>query len=413
MARERPDIKHLAGQELTVIAWIWARTVKSPNPAFSHVDVPLASTFVLSKKEGKESYVHPIVEGDSYRFTVKLGTPPDSAEDGTKAPGRGANFRCIVSDTVVDGDYIKAEGVAGRMGAKLLAVVAEGTRNRIYLSPTPEAEALARSEQPKWRPVGDVPARLTGGTCVPYGLKEWGDLFTTRQLVTLTLFSDLISEARKRIYRDDLAGEVSDDSLGLEAGGAGPKAYAEAVSVYLAFIIDKLAEALSSICTWSAAPKNELVVSTFRRQALPMTWDFAEANPFATSSGSLEKVSEAVARVVDMALTGYSSATVQQADAQTQEISTGKRVSTDPPYYDNIGYADLSDFFYVWLRSSLRPVFPALFSTIAVPKAEELVATAHRHGSREKAETFFLTGMTQAMSRLSRLAHPEGPITIY
>ena len=413
MARERPDIKHLVGQELTVIAWIWARTVKSPNPAFSHVDVPLASTFVLSKKEGKESYVHPIVEGDSYRFTVKLGTPPDSAEDGTKAPGRGANFRCIVSDTVVDGDYIKAEGVAGRMGAKLLAVVAEGARNRIYLSPTPEAETLARSEQPKWKPVGDVPARLTGGTCVPYGLKEWGDLFTTRQLVTLTLFSDLISEARKRIYRDALAGEVSDDSLGLEAGGAGPKAYAEAVSVYLAFIIDKLAEALSSICTWSAAPKNELVVSTFRRQALPMTWDFAEANPFATSSGSLEKVSEAVARVVDMALTGYSSATVQQADAQTQEISTGKRVSTDPPYYDNIGYADLSDFFYVWLRSSLRPVFPALFSTIAVPKAEELVATAHRHGSREKAETFFLTGMTQAMSRLSRLAHPEGPITIY
>jgi len=189
-------------EELTVIAWLWARTVKSPNPAFSHVDVPLASTFILSSKEGKESYVQPVVEGDRYHFTVKKGTPTAEAEAGTKALGRGANFICIVSQTPISGDYIKAEGKAGRMGARLMAIVADGQRARVYLAPTAEAENIARSAQPAWKPSGDVPARLTGGTCVPYGFKEWGDLFTPRQLVALTTFSDLVGEARQRIRQD-------------------------------------------------------------------------------------------------------------------------------------------------------------------------------------------------------------------
>ena len=412
MARERPDLKPLVGQKLTVIAWIWARTVKSPNPAFSHVDVPLASTFILSSKVGKVSYVQPVIEGDHYRFTAKFGTPTEEAAGGTSAGKRKA-FRCLMSDAPIDYDYIRAEGKNGRMGQKLMAVVAEGVRGRVYLSPTVEIEAVAAQARPSWRPEMALPDNPRDFKTPNYGLTTYGDLFTPRQLMALTTFSDLVAGARERIRQDALAAGLHDDPRGLEAGGNGAQAYGEAVSVYLAFIADKLAEVLCSICTWSNSPKNELVVSTFRRQALPMTWDFAEANLFANSSGSIDKVTEAVARVADMALSGYASAHVTQADAQTQEISSGKRVSTDPPYYDNIGYADLSDFFYVWLRSSLRQVFPTLFSTMAVPKAEELVATPYRHGSKEMAESFFLTGMTQAMSRLSRLAHPEGPLTIY
>lgn len=174
IVKERPDLKPLLGQKLTVIAWLWARTVKSPNPAFSHVDVPLVSTFVLSSKTGKESWIQPVVDGDSYHFTVRLGAQPEDAKHGTKAAGRGANFRCVLSDTPIGGDYIKAEGQAGRMSERLLAIVAEGIRGRVYLSPTWEHESAARQARPAWKPSGNVPARLTGGTCVPYGLTEWG-----------------------------------------------------------------------------------------------------------------------------------------------------------------------------------------------------------------------------------------------
>ncbi len=207
MAKRRPDLKPYVGRKLTVIAWLWARTVKSPNPAFAEVDVPLASTFMLSTKEGKEAYVEPVIEDGGYRFTVKVGKPKDAerAKNGTKL-SRGANFQCLMSGTPIAGDYIKAEGRAGRMGARLMAIVAEGDRGRVYLETTPEHEAVAEEAKPWWKPEGDVPPRLTGGTCVPYGLSTWGDLFTPRQLVALTTFSDLVGEAMQQVRRDALAG---------------------------------------------------------------------------------------------------------------------------------------------------------------------------------------------------------------
>ena len=414
MAQDRPDLKPYVGRELTVIAWLWARTVKSPNPAFAHVDVPLASTFMLSTKKGKEAYVEPVIENGSYWFTVKVGAPqvPEAAKAGTKL-ARGANFRCLMSGTPMGGDYIKAEGKAGRMGARLMAIVAEGDRGRVYLQPTLEHESAARQAQPEWRPAGDVPARLTGGTCVPYGLATWGDLFTPRQLVALTTFSDLVQEARDEVRQDALAAGSDDDGKALRDGGSGATAYGEAVGVYLAFALSKLADRGSTICTWFT--ERDSTRNTFARQSIPMTWDYAELNSLLEGTGSFLGACYWTAESIEGVGTEYcsSSGAGLQADATVQTLGTNMVVSTDPPYYDNIGYADLSDFFYVWLRRSLRLLFPDLFATLAVPKAEELVATPYRHGSKEKAEAFFLDGMTLALQRLAEQAHPGFPITIY
>jgi putative DNA methylase len=411
MVKERPDLKPYIGQELTVIAWLWARTVKSPNPAFAQVYVPLASTFMLSTKAGKEAYVEPLIEGRGYRFLVKVGSPKDSekAKSGTKL-SRGANFECLMSGTPIAGDYIKGEGRAGRIGARLMAIVAEGDRGRIYLAPTPEQEASALKAKPEWRPEASLPDDPRNFWTVQYGLTTYGDLFTPRQLVALTTFSDLVSEAMQQVLLDALKAGLPDDTKPLRDSGTGAAAYAEAVGVYLAFAVSKMTNIGSSIASWMN--DRGAFRETFARQAIPMTWDFAEANTFADIGGSFAIAIEKGAMSIDAFPVGTTAAAVQH-DASTQMISTRKVVSTDPPYYDNIGYADLSDFFYVWLRRSLRPTFPELFATLAVPKAEELVATPYRHGSKEKAETFFLDGMTLAMQRLVEQAHPAFPVTIY
>ena len=410
MARERPDLKQYVGRKLTVIAWLWARTVKSPNPAFANVDVPLASTFALSTKKGKEAYVDPVIENGSYRFTVKAGNPSEAAGKGTKSGSSGSPFLCLMSGVPMPFDYLRSEAKAGRMGARLMAIVAEGDRSRVYLEPTEEQEKVALSEIPKDTPETNLPERALGFRVQEYGMTKWRDVFTDRQLVALTTFSDLVAEVRNRVQRDAVAAGMPDDGgAPLRDGGTGAMAYAEAVGVYLAFAVDRMANTLCTIALWS--PTRGQSVTAFSRQALPMTWDFPDVNPFAGAAGDY---GVSVGGVVD----GLSSSTeppgvATHKDASTQSISIDKIVSTDPPYYDNIGYADLSDFFYVWLRRSLGPVFPDIFATLAVPKAEELVATPYRHGSREKAEAFFLDGMTVAMQRLATQAHLAFPATIY
>jgi putative DNA methylase len=409
MAKERPDLKPYVGQSLTVIAWVWARTVKSPNPAFREVDVPLVSTFMLSTKPGKEVYVEPVVEKSRYHFAVRIGKPKDMerAKRGTKL-SRGANFECLMSGTPMEGEHIYNEGKAGRMRARLMAIVAEGERGRVYLAPTEEHEAAAWKAKPEWKPELLMPENPRWFSPPGYGLTSYGDLFTPRQLVALTTFSDLVSAAMQRVRRDALTAGMTDVIKPLREGGSGGAAYAEAVGVYLACAVDYAANYWSVIAT----PAEGFIRGTFARQALPMTWDYAEAPPFGGTSGNWMGGIEWAAKAMDAFPTAGDGA-ASQADAAVQPISSGKVVSTDPPYYDNIGYADLSDFFYVWLRRSLRPVFPDLFTTLAVPKAEELVATPYRHGSKEKAEAFFLDGMTQAMNRLAEQAHPAFPVTIY
>ncbi len=407
--RERPDLKALIGQKLTVIAWLWARTVRSPNPPFSHVEVPLASSFILSSKEDQGAYVRPVVEGDHYSFTVINGTPPAEAKDGTKL-ARGS-FGCVLSGTPIPYEYIDDEANAGRMGSRLMAIVADGPRGRIFLSPTKAAEAVFKSAIPSWKP--DTPSRGTFASNAQgriYGFKVFGDYFTPRQLIALTTFSDLVGEARRKVLQDAIVAGVRDDGKTLESGGEGATAYAEAVSVYLGLALSRLTDICNNLCRWESSKTQ--VRNLFGRQGIAMLWDYAENNVFAEAAGdygvSLANLIKALERLPGVGL-GH----VIQADAQTQKISFRKTVSTDPPYYGNVGYADLSDFFYVWLRRTLKPVFPALLSTIAVPKDEELIAAPHRHGSKGKAEAFFLDGMTLAMHGLAEQAHPEMPITIY
>ena len=413
MVRERPDLKPYEGRKLTVIAWLWARTVRSPNPAFADVEVPLASTFMLSTKKGKEAYVEPVVEGRGYRFTVKVGVPEDveGVKAGTKL-ARGANFRCVMSGTPMAGDYVKAEGKAKRMGARLMAIVVEGDRGRVYLAPTAAHEAVAEEVKPLWRPEVQLPANPRWFSPPDYGMPTFGDLFTSRQLVALTTFSDLVTEAMEQVKNDYLGttSTMADDDRPLRDGGTGSRAYGEAVGVYLALLLDQIANHSSSLCGWNIA--NTQMRSVFARQAIPMVWDYAESNLFCDSSGSYANLFDRQQKGFATLGTGVSG-TATQAAVNRQFISAGKLLSTDPPYYDNIGYAELSDFFYVWLRRSLRSTFPDLFGTLAVPKTEELVATPYRHGSKENAEAFFLAGMTEAMRRFGEQAHPGFPVTIY
>jgi putative DNA methylase len=408
----RPDLKPFHGKELDVIAWVWARTIRSPNPAFRHVEVPLATTFLLSSKPGKEAYVVPVIREGAYHFEVNVGVPPDAATDGTSIGAR-KGFRCLLSNAPMDFGYIRDEGLAGRLGTKLMAIVADGKPGRIYLDPDDVHEKIAQSEAPTWTPTTLLPEKHRSISAQLYGLTSHASLFTQRQLVALVTISDLITEARDRV-RASAASLFREDDIALHNGGNGPTAYAGAVSVYLAFCLDKLADLANSLCRWE--PVAQCPRQLFGRQTIPMVWDFAEGNILGSSSGSWKVIVDGFERAFSNAFAGVRSSTnafVQQGDAQTQETSLRRFVSTDPPYYDNIGYSDLSDFFYVWLRRTLREVFPSLFATISVPKVEELIASASRHGSKEKAESFFLDGMTRAMQRIAQQSHPASPVTIY
>jgi putative DNA methylase len=410
-ANPRPDLKKYVGQKLTVIAWLWARTVKSPNPAFADVDVPLASTFMLSTKAGKEAYVEPVIEGNSYRFTVKAGKPAnfETVNSGTKV-GRGGHFKCLFSGAPIPVTYVREQGIAGTLGSRMMAVVAEGSGGRVYLTPDLSSQNAAASAKPSWIPDQEINHNPRDIRTQLYGLTKYGDLFSNRQLVALTTLADLVMESRDRAKQDAIRAGLLGGDKTLESGANGAAAYADAVAVYLACSIDKAADYWSTVCSWHSS--KELIRNTFGRQAIPMTWDFAETNIFSESSGNVSSGIEWAVKAMCM-FPAYPNGFAKQGDAQTQQLSLDRLVSTDPPYYDNIGYADLSDFFYVWLRRSLRQVFPNLMATLAVPKADELVATPYRHGSKEMAERFFLNGMTQAMNRLAEQAHPAFPVTIY
>lgn len=422
-----PKAKLPDGSEATVIAWLWARTVRSPDPAAKGAMVPLVSSFMLSAKEGKKTWIEPVIDPaapEGWRFEVKTGklskVDEDKLKKGTKGEGRGASFVCVLTGSAISGDYIKSEGMAGRMVARMMAIAAEGIRQRVYLAPTKAHELIALEadghEQVSDARIGDlsqpVPERLTGGTCYAYGLTTFDRLFSSRQLLALTTFSNLVADARKRVLIDAQAARDSEEDIPLCEFGTGPVAYADAVATYLGFACSRAANYSSSLCVWSSHPKDELAKQVFMRQALPMTWDYAETNLFGNAGGSITNNLEWLYRAVSfLQQTGLGS--IENRDAAKNDFPASVLVSTDPPYYDNIGYSDLSDYFYVWLKRTLSGVWPSLFRRLVSPKADELVAAAHRHGGRDEAEAHFMSGMGEALTAIRKASAPEQPVAIY
>ena len=396
------------GGEATVIAWIWARTVTCPNPACGG-EVPLAKSFDLSKKKGKEAHVEMECEGGELRFFVAPGL---AKREGT-VNRKGAV--CPHCGQPVGFEHIREQSRTVGMGARLMAVVAEAKKGRLYISPDEDQIKAADVEKPEDYPTGELanyPGHLNTKI---YGLDEFDKLFTNRQLTALTTFSDLVAEAQEKVRADAIAAGMSDDGIGLAKDGTGATAYGQAVGVYLAFLVDKLADLGNALNRWE--PIAQCPRQLFARQAIPMVWDYAEANPFSSSSGSWVVLVKNIMGSFDNG--GFEFPRDQrgyaiQFDAQSDNGLRKLVVSTDPPYYDNIGYADLSDFFYVWLRRSLRKTYPQLFSTVLVPKTEELIATPYRDNrGPEGAKRFFEDGMSGALKRLYIETRDDVPTTVY
>lgn len=529
MARDRKDLKDYIGQELTVIAWLWARTVPSPNPAANvgggGAHVPLVRSFWLSTKESKRAWVEPVIgaDGKSYKFEVRVGTPGKDVD-----PKKGTVVRtgatCLLTNQPMPFEHVRAEAKAGRMGARLMAIVAEGTRGRVYLSPTPEHEKAAEAALPKNIPDTPIPEQALGFRVQLYGMDKHYKLFTNRQLVALTTFSDLVMEARARVLADarasglgGSAGVAGAESARFQAAGSplpptgntlradgntlptsrnalqpagstfqasgnvletgrnalrtsrreanslhgapgtahggqsaahggpdgahgaqstahgragtipgGPDTnaggaatdpcadYADAVATYLAFGVSKLSDNASALCSWHCGAEHQKIRGTFGRQTLSMAWDYAEGNMFSDSSGNFFRQIELIdACIQRFPGDGFGHAIQRDAATSIRDLAP-IMASTDPPYYDNIGYADLSDYFYVWLRKSLATIYPSLFRTLLTPKVEELIAASYRHdGSREKAMSFFENGLGRTFERMREAEHSDYPLTVF
>ena len=418
MAASRDDLRPYVGQDLTVIAWLWARTVASPDPMLRGAHVPLVSSFVLSSRKGKESIVTPEVDHQrgTYRFTVKTGGIAREeyikARNGTKA-GRGSNFTCLLSGAPISGKHIKAEGMLGRMGARLMAVAAEGKRGRLYLDPTDDMETVAQSTEPEWKPSTTISGSNQYLGIRPYGMDRFDQLFSDRQLVALTTFSNLVPQVWEKILEDARAAGMLPDGPRLADGGTGAHAYADAVATYVGLCISKAADLGNSLCRWE--PNAQCPRQLFSRQAISMVWDFAEPNPFSSSSGSWAVFLRGLTRTLEKCfpLSGLIPVSVEQRECTDDHCLADPVFTTDPPYYDNVPYADISDFFYGWQRRTLQDVWPSLFRRVVTPKDEELVAFAYRHDGKDAAEQFFMKGMSRALANMHRTGTDEFPTAIY
>jgi putative DNA methylase len=400
--------KEYGGGEANVIAWIWARTVASPNPAARGKHVPLLSTYWLSSKKGSEAWLEPVVDkaAGTYRFEVRTGVPKDRAaiKAGTKL-GRGAKFTCLLTNEPFDENHVRTEGRAGRLGTCLLSIVAEGARGRLYLPATDSQRQVAMVSGPEAKPdelLADDPRNIW---CVGYGLTRFSQLFTPRQLTAMVTLCDLVKGIRADVLRDAARAKLSDEEI---------HAYARTVSTFLALAVDRCADFNNALCRWK--PSGQQSIQLFARQAIPMVWDFVEPNIMGEKAvcwyTAVDICADAIETIASRA--GFT-ATACQIDAASG--ANGLRsllVSTDPPYYDNISYAGLSDFFYVWLRRTIGDHYPDLFSTVLVPKMAELTASPERfEGDKEKAREHFETGFRNAFTVLRDKMDPRFPLTVY
>ena len=405
-----PDATGQNGEKLTPIAWIWARTVESPDPSWSG-HVPLVASWTLANRPGKPKvWIEPIIDRETQTISYEIREGGEPSHERTVNRGNGT---CIATGAAISGDYIKSESRAGRMGHQLMAVVAENPDGRSYCCITEDDISAAVIEDPIQEPSGGVALDPRNIWIITYGLDEWWKLFTPRQLTALTTFSDLLGEVAEQVASDALAAGMADDGVRLRNGGQGAVAYADAVVTYLAFAVDKFADLNNSLVRWE--PVAQCPRQLFGRQSIPMVWDFAEANPFSGSSGSLLTCMNGTIKglaSIGVVLGTYAKVEQRDARARVQECA-GSVISTDPPYYDNISYADLSDFFYVWLRRNLADVWPDECSTLLTPKAEELIANRYRTGSKLEAEERFESGMAEFMAQAAESQTADIPATIY
>jgi putative DNA methylase len=359
--------KEYGGGKGTVIAWIWTRTVPSPDPAFSEVNVPIASSFVLSTKSGKEAWVEPIVDkaAKTISYSMHVGGAASRialAKEGTKS-GRGANFRCIMSDTAITTEYIKACGNSGKLGRALMGIVVERKGGMIFVAPDAFQSEVADSAKPDWRPDVQLPNDPRNFWTVDYGIRNFGDLFTDRQLVALNCFANLVPEVIERASQDAVKFGMPLDDLGLSSSVQSARAYGEAVGFYLGMAIGRSANYWSSQTPWGGG----FIVQTFGRQSLPMVWDYAEANIFSSSTGNFGGAVEWVAKVLEYFVPSSVGSIIQKEAQDLDAVPNGAVISTDPPYYDNINYADLSDYFYIWMKRTVGGIFPENFATVQTP----------------------------------------------
>ncbi|MDB4017579.1 DUF1156 domain-containing protein [Amylibacter sp.] len=402
------------GGKATVVAWIWARTVPSPDPAFSEKNVPIASSFLVGAKKDQEAWIKPIVnkynKSISYEI-VNKGTKDELevARKGTKL-ARGANFFCLYSGATITPDHIKKAGKEGKMGQTLICIVAAAKKRRLFLSPDEYHIKIANAAEPNWMPELKQPQNARDFRTQLYGMETFGSIFTKRQLVALNTYSEIAKDVRKHIENDAKHATFPADERGLAEGGTGHKAYAEAIAVYLSFGVSKLADMQNSLVSWKSS-RNE-AIHLFTKQAIPMTWDFAEPNIFSNAAGDFAVTMNTIQRVL-LRFVPKSQGHIAQVAAQDVNYPERTVISTDPPYYDNIGYADLSDFFYVWLKPLIQPIFPQIFNVLATPKSEELVASPDRHGGKKHAEEFFLNGMKNVILRMKNQSQDEFPAAIY
>ena len=387
----------------TVIAWLWARTVQSPDPSWKG-HVPLLKSGVLRNKPGKPViWVEPIVNRETKTIEYRV------REGGTPSGGtikRGGGY-CVATGSTISKSYIHEQSLNGLMSEVCIGTVLEGAKGREYIDPNdlPYSKPRWKPEQPMDR----VSTDLVSGR--GYGFYIWGDCFTDRQLVALTTFSDLLSDVRKEVEQDAFSMGWVENDVRLRDGGSGVTAYVDAIHTYLGFVIDRCVDKWSTFSTWEGS--REVVSHAMVRQALPMVWDFAEANPFSSSTGNWFIQVEWISRAVSQ-FPATLSGQVSQRDALARLTEVYRPiVCTDPPYYDNIQYANISDFFYVWLRRNVSVVWPDECATLMSPKNEELVANVWRAGSKEAAREHFESGMSNIMESLSQEHHLEYPATIF
>lgn len=400
----------IGNKQRSAVAWLWARTVKSPDPSMRHVDVPLISSYYLCNKVNKKVWLDPVVVDDEYSFNIEYGTPDnhDAVATGTKT-GR-AYFKCIITGTPITPSYIKTEGMAGRIGSKLLAVIVEEGRSKIYIPSDDYSDLAIKKIKSDWEPAFSMSTNTRHMTPVLYGLDSFEKLFNNRQLLALNTFSGLVSSLFDKVEADYKKAFV-DAGFSTEELNTKARKYASAIATYMAFAVDKGADYWSNLCTW--APHGEYMGHVFTEKAMQMVWDYAEANPFSDSTGSWLSHIDWVARAVEKLPANAAGFAVQNDATQSIKGLNNYIVSTDPPYYDNVPYADISDFFYVWLRKSLSGIYPEIFGTILVPKMPEIVADERRHGGKEKANNFFMNTMSDVLYKLTVESHPAFPVTIY